>query len=108
MQKSWNKSPNCQSLNLYRQNMKYWAQNDQMKLADTTGEAGPIDPFKTEYHQQKSKFNLANKVTLETHWENSDKIGDPVFKRKWEPGERWSQREKGLRCDGADRELRTL
>ena len=39
-----------------------------MKLVDTTGEEGPIDPFKTEYHKKKSKFNIANKVNLEQHW----------------------------------------
>ena len=52
-----------------------------MKLADTTGAVGPIDPFKTEYHQKKSKFNIANKVNLETHWKNSSVIGDPEVKR---------------------------
>ena len=34
-------------------------------------------------HQKKSKFNIANKVNLESHWKQNDKIGDPEFKRKW-------------------------
>lgn len=88
--------------------MKYWAVNDKMKLADTTGEVGPTDPFKTEYHPKKSKFNIPNKINLETHWKNSNSIADPQIKRKWEPGQRWSQVEKSLRCEGADRAYRTL
>lgn len=51
LQKSYNKNPRCQSLNQYKQDVKIWAKNDKMKLVDTTGEEGPIDPFKTEYHK---------------------------------------------------------
>lgn len=65
--------------------MKYWAVNDEMKLADTTGAVGPIDPFKTEYNKQKSKFNIANKVNEEKVWQPNDKIGDPKIKRNWIP-----------------------
>lgn len=110
MQKSYNAEPNCQSLNLYKQNVKYWAENDKVKLADTEGVEAPIDPFKTEYHQQKSKFNLAGKVNLENHWEYNKCIGDPEFKRKWEPEAHqcWSQVEKSLRCEGIDRPHRTM
>lgn len=108
MQKSFNDKPNCQSLNLYQQKVKIWANNDTMKLADTEGNDGPVDPFKTEYHQKQSKFNIANKPNLETHWKGNDKIGDPEFKRKWEPDQRWSQVEKSLRCEGVDRAYRTV
>ena len=68
LSKSYEPNPKCQSLNLYKQNVKLWAKNDKMKLADTTGETGPVDPFKTEHHPQKSKFNLAGKVNLTNHW----------------------------------------
>lgn len=79
-----------------------------MKLVDTTGEQGPVDPFKTEYHKKKSKFNIANKVNLEQHWKHNDVIGDPEFKNKWEPIQRWSHIEKSLRCEGPDRDYRTI
>lgn len=96
-------------MNQYKQNVKIWAKDDKMKLADTTGEEGPVDPFKTEHYPlPKHKFNLANKVNLENHWKYDDKIGDPEIKRKWVPGQRWSQAEKGLRCEGADRDYRTI
>jgi hypothetical protein len=35
-------------LNLFKQNNKYWAKNDNMKLSDTVGDKGPVDPFKME------------------------------------------------------------
>ena len=47
LQKSYNANPRCQSLNLLKQDNKYWAVNDQMKLADTTGMKAEVDPFKT-------------------------------------------------------------
>lgn len=68
-------------MNLYQQKVKIWAKNDAMKLADTEGAEGPVDPFKTEYQQKSCKFNIATKPNLESHWKGSDKIGDPEFKR---------------------------
>lgn len=79
-----------------------------MKLADTNGAPGPADPFKTEYNQQKSKFHIANKVNLEKTWQPNDKIGDPRTRRNWLPEQRWSQTEKSLRCEGYDRDFRTV
>lgn len=79
-----------------------------MKLADTTGAAGPVDPFKTEYNQQKSKFHIAEKVNLQKTWQPNDKIGDPRIRRNWLPEARWSQTEKALRCEGFDRDYRTI
>ena len=97
-QKSYNKAPRCQSLNLLKQETKYWANNDEVKLADTTGLEAPIDPFKTVYQAKKSKFNIANKVTLENHWPNSDKIGDPELIKGWKPNLKWSEKESNYKC----------
>lgn len=83
LQKSFNRNPRCQSLNLLKQEQKYWANNDYMKLADTTGLPAATDPFKTVHQPKKSKFNIANKVNLENHWANSDKVGDPELIKGW-------------------------
>jgi hypothetical protein len=48
---------------LLKQENKYWAVNDAMKLADTTGLKAAVDPFKTVHCPKKSKFNISNKVT---------------------------------------------
>lgn len=108
MQKSFNKSPRCQSQNLLQQQYKYWANIDQVKLADATGLEAPIDPFKTVHEPQKSKFNIANKVQLENHWKNSNKVGEPEIVNGWKPNLKWSEKEANLRCDGPDRSLRTM
>lgn len=79
-----------------------------MKLADATGLEAPIDPFKTVHEPKKSKFNIANKVTLTNHWKNSTNVGEPELKKGWKPTLKWSEKECNLRCDGPDRSLRTL
>jgi len=48
MQKAFNKSPRCQSLNELKQKNKFWAKRDEVLLADATGEQAPIDKFKEE------------------------------------------------------------
>lgn len=79
-----------------------------MKLADTTGLAAFTDPFKTAHCPKKSKFNISNKVTIENHWPNSDKIGDPDLINGWKPNIKWSEMESNYKCQGADRAFRTF
>ena len=45
---------------------------------------------------------------MENHWNATDKIFNPEFKRQWAPDQRWSQVEKSLRCEGGDRPYRTV
>lgn len=79
-----------------------------MKLADTTGLKAATDPFKTVHCPKKSKFNIANKVTLENHWANSDKVGDPDLINGWKPHIKWSEMESNYKCQGPDRSFRTF
>jgi hypothetical protein len=79
-----------------------------MKLADTTGKPAYQDPFRTMYSPKKSKFNIANKVTLDNHWPNSDKVGDPDLINGWKPHIKWSEMESNYKCQGADRDFRTF
>lgn len=108
MQKSYNKSPRCQSLNLLKQQTKYWANNDEMKLADTTGEIAPVDPFKTVHQPQKSKFFVPDKINHTSHWKPTGKCGDPELKNGWMPLLKWSAKEKNYKCQGPDRSFRTF
>lgn len=79
-----------------------------MKLADTTGLPAYTDPFKTVHAPKKSKFNIANKVTLDNHWPNSDKIGEPDLLNGWKPHIKWSEMESNFKCQGGDRDFRTF
>ena len=62
-----------------------------MKLADTRGVTGPIDPFKTEHQAKKSKFIISGKVNHNDLWAPSDKIGEAEFRAKWMPAVKWSE-----------------
>jgi hypothetical protein len=88
--------------------MKFWAKNDEMKLADASDSPAAVDPFKTVHQPKKSKFNIANKVNLENHWPNSDKVGDPDLINGWKPSLKWSEMESNYKCQGADRSFRTF
>ena len=66
------------SLNELKQKNKFWAKRDEVLLADATGKEAPVEVFKKTHQPQKSKFGIANKVTSENHWKNSDKVGDPA------------------------------
>lgn len=79
-----------------------------MKLADTTGLDAFTDPFKTQHVPKKSKFNIANKVTIDNHWPNSDKVGDPDLINGWKPNIKWSEMETNYKCQGPDRDFRTF
>lgn len=91
-----------------KQEQKYWAVNDEVKLADTTGDLAPEDPFKTVHCPKRSKFHIANKVTQENHWANSNKVGDPDLLKGWKPTVKWSEKEATFKCVGADRDFRTF
>jgi len=71
--------------------MKYWARNDEMKLADTRGVEAEEDPFKTEHHPKRSKYLITDKVTQINHQRFNDKIGDPSFLKGWQPSYKWSE-----------------
>lgn len=79
-----------------------------MKLAATSGFPAPIDPFKTMYEAQKSKFIIANKVSETNHWKRTDKIGDPAPIKGWRPNLKWSEQESSYACTGGDRNFRTF
>lgn len=59
--------------------MKYWSNNDLMKLADTNGEEAPVDPFKSFSRERKSNFGkpITKKVPNISHWPLTDRIGEP-------------------------------
>ena len=45
-----------------KETQKYWAKNDELRLADVKSELGPIDPFKSTYTKKQLKDEVADKV----------------------------------------------
>jgi hypothetical protein len=102
--------PRCMSLVQLEQDRKYWAVNDGMLLADTTGLPGPACPFKTgRILPRKSKYSVTENATGRTDLlPRTDKIAPPEPRRKWKPQTRWAEAEKNYKCEGKDRALRTF
>jgi hypothetical protein len=90
--------------------LKYWANNDPVKLSDTEGLDPPLDAFKTEKREHRTrKWDVHEKVTNIDHWPKTDRIGDPLIQHKWDGGnQKWSDVEKKFKCDGNDRKFRTF
>ena len=78
-------------MNLYKEKVKYWAKNDELKLSDTKGVDAPnTDPFKTFTRDLKSKSVVYKKVNHTEQGIKTDIIGDPEFKSKWKAKLKWS------------------
>jgi hypothetical protein len=102
--------PKVQSQIIYQQNKQYWANDDPVKISDAYySTPAPIDPFKTEYHKQKSKFIISDKVTTINHAKLTDKVGsDPEIQKGHKPLLKWSDMEANFKCSGPDRPFRTF
>lgn len=82
-----------------------------MKLSDATQEPAPIDPFKTCYvpKESKHKNNIPEKINHANHWQLTNQIGDPEFRKGHKGNLKWSEAEKGFKCEGLlDRQHRTF
>lgn len=55
---------NGQSRLILKDNQRFWAKADEMRLADTDAgvESAPADPFKTEHIPLKYKFDITPNV----------------------------------------------
>lgn len=93
---------------MLQQTQKYWANNDEVKLADNMHSPAPIDTFKKTYNVQHSKFGRTGKVTEINHWKNTDKVADPELKNGFKPNLKWSEEENNFKCSGVDRPHRTF
>lgn len=51
-----------------KQDNKFWARNDEMLLADTKFESGPMDPFKTISAAKEKKNNVIEKINNINHF----------------------------------------
>lgn len=102
--------PRCMSLNKLNQERKYWADDDQMLLSDTTGQVAPDCPFKiNRVMPRKSKYFVTQNVTEKDDLlPKTDKISPPEFKMKFKPHIKWSEQDKNYKCEGKDRALRTF
>lgn len=55
-----------------KENHKWWAKNDLMKLADVRDEQAPIDQFKASYTKQFPKNTVVDKIQTINHWKQSE------------------------------------
>jgi hypothetical protein len=51
-----------------KENAKFWAKNDDIRLADVQHSHAPIDPFKTQFEAKKVKDDVASKIHTINHW----------------------------------------
>lgn len=56
-----------------KENQKYWAKNDEIKLSDVREGEAPVDKFKQEYHERQYKNSVATKVQTINHWQDLSK-----------------------------------
>lgn len=80
-----------------------------IRIHEARDDEPPIDQFKVEHHPQaKHKFNVSEKVNNITHWQFSDKVGDPEIKKGWTPSLTWSDQQAQYLCNGKNRPFRTF
>lgn len=89
--------------------MKYWAEDDVIRLHDVEDYAPPVDDFKKEHVPQSNrKFQVHDKVTNISHWKNSDKCSDVQFKQGFKPNLKWSDQQQFFLCVGKNKNYRTF
>eukprot|EP00350_Pseudokeronopsis_sp_OXSARD2_P011702 CAMPEP_0170545864 /NCGR_PEP_ID=MMETSP0211-20121228/4225_1 /TAXON_ID=311385 /ORGANISM="Pseudokeronopsis sp., Strain OXSARD2" /LENGTH=79 /DNA_ID=CAMNT_0010850005 /DNA_START=1124 /DNA_END=1362 /DNA_ORIENTATION=+ len=54
-----------------KEHNKWWAKNDDVRIADVKEEWAPIDPFKSTYVEKKRNDMVQDKLQNMNHWRNS-------------------------------------
>ena len=78
-----------------------------MKIQDSTIDPAPPLDFKypkSEYHKQKSKFLISDKVQNVNHWRLTDKVGDIQFRKGIKPNLKWSDKESYYKTGVVERD----
>lgn len=70
--RTFNENPDNRSALEMKETNKFWAKNDEIKLADVREELPPQDPFKTEHNKKLVKDEVAMKVHTINHWHSND------------------------------------
>mmetsp|Transcript_35808 Transcript_35808/g.26598 ORF Transcript_35808/g.26598 Transcript_35808/m.26598 type:complete len:188 (+) Transcript_35808:1074-1637(+) len=87
-----------------KENNKWWAKNDDMKLADVKEEQAPQDAFKSVYVEKRRNDQVHDKVQTMNHWRSGDGEAKEVeFQRGFNKVTKWSEQEKFQRCSGDER-----
>mmetsp|Transcript_29523 Transcript_29523/g.44903 ORF Transcript_29523/g.44903 Transcript_29523/m.44903 type:complete len:148 (+) Transcript_29523:2027-2470(+) len=110
MGKNFVESPKFKSYSKMMQEQKFWARNDEGKLADTTGQLFPIDPFKA-VHVRVEDRNLrtpGKQGYSVVKKSNNSVIANPEFRQGWKPSLKWSENEKNHKCEGGEMHKRTF
>lgn len=93
----YKENPSNISRIIMKDTQKYWAKNDQMRLADVSDDyrAAPLDHFKVEHVPQKFKYNITPNVQSITHWKpKEENEGQQASKDHHQKQIRWSDQEK--------------
>lgn len=69
-------TPPVQSQIRLQQNNKYWAKDDEIRLADASAEGAPVDQFKREHVPQPPKNTIAVKINHVLHCKPEDLVGN--------------------------------
>lgn len=105
-QKTWNPNPKTISSLHMSQQQKWWAKNDELKMADSTSFAGPVDTFKQTHVPKQKKNQVQPKVSETCHWSKTEASllsQDPTKREALKV--RWSEKESMIRCNAASERL---
>ena len=72
--KTYNPLPAFTSALEMKETKKFWAKNDEMKLADVKEHVGPQDPFRQTYVKKVIKDDVPPKISTISHW--NDQSGE--------------------------------
>jgi len=75
-----------------KEEQKFWAKTQDMKLADVKEEEAPVDPFKQTFSKQIPKNTVAEKIQTQTHWmPKEEDVLEPKQKRAHKAQVKWSE-----------------
>lgn len=99
---TYTQNPRFESSLYMKEDQKYWAKNDQMKLSDVQEGQGPQDKFKETHVNREYKNNVVNKVQQVTHWQDVNQKSIQ-FKEGYKKQQKWTEAEKFQRCQLEER-----
>ena len=100
-QGTYTANPKYQSQVILKQDIKYWADKDKVRLSDVSEGPAPVDPFKKVFVPQiskKHKFQVPDKVTNISHWKHINLVKDIEIKKGVQPNLKWSDKEMQYKC----------
>lgn len=82
--------PSNQSHNRFKQNVKYWANEDPLLSADASADPGPSDPFREVHVPQKKKDTVPDKINHVMYCKPEALTDQPQHQRGYKSKQPWS------------------